>query len=268
MVFVYPLFAQGELLMKPIYKGLSWAGGLLLAATLAGATTLEEVEAVQAERAEAGKQSQDRIDDIVDETNALQTEYSQVLKTVENLKVFNTLMERQIDRQEADISLLNDAIDEVEASRRQMTPLMVRMIEALDLFVETDAPFLLTERRTRVGMLYELLEREDVSVAEKFRKVLEAYQIENEYGRTIEAYKDSVEHEGALLEVDVLRIGRISLVYQTADLSATRMWDRNAKAWVDLEGPYRNQVRQGLRVANKLVAPDLLLLPVAAPEAQ
>ena len=267
MMYVYPIYVQGELLMKPIYRWLSCAGVLLLAAALTGATTLDEIEAVQAERAEAGKQSQNRINNIVDETNALQDEYSQVLKVVEDLKVFNTLMERQIDRQEADIALLNDSIDEVEASRRQMTPLMVRMIEALDLFVEADAPFLLTERRKRVATLYDLLPREDVSVAEKFRKVLEAYQIENEYGRTIEAYKDSVEHEGALLEVDVLRIGRISLVYQTADLSATRMWDRDAKAWVDLEGPYRNQVRQGLRVANKLVAPDLLLLPVAAPEA-
>ena len=267
MVFVYPLFVQGELLMKPIYKGLSCAGGLLLAAALAGATTLEEVEAVQAERAEAGKQSQDRIDDIVKETDSLEFEYKQVLKQTEGLKVFNTLMERQINRQEEDISLLNDAIDDVEATGRQMLPLMVRMIESLDLFVEADAPFLLTERRTRVGDLYELMEREDVSVAEKFRKVLEAYQIENQYGRTIEAYKDAVEHEGATLEVDMLRIGRVALLYQTADQNTTRRWDRGAKAWVDVEGRDRNQVRYGLRIALEQVAPDLVMLPVAAPEA-
>ncbi len=253
--------------MKPIFRALLCASGLLGAAALAGATTLEDIEAVQAERAEAGRQSQNRIDDIVKEADSLEYEYKRVLKELEGLKVFNTLMERQIDRQEADIGLLNDAIDEVEASRRQMMPLMVRMIEALDLFVEADAPFLLNERRTRVAALYELMEREDVSVAEKFRKVLEAYQIEDYYGRTIEAYKDSVEHEGATLEVDMLRIGRVALVYQTADLSATRKWDREARAWMDLEGSYRNQVRMGLRVARRQVAPDLLLLPVAAPEA-
>ena len=95
----------------------------------------------------------------------------------------------------------------------------------------------------------------------------EAYQIENEYGRTIEAYKSSVDHEGAALEVGRLRVGRVTLVYQTADQSATRMWDRDAGAWVDLEGSYRNQVRLGLRMALKQVAPDLLLLPVSAPEA-
>ncbi|WP_446831737.1 DUF3450 domain-containing protein [Candidatus Foliamicus sp.] len=253
--------------MKPVLKGLLCAGGLLAAAAMASATTLEEIEAEQAERIEAGRQSQSRIDDIVKETDSLEYEYKRVLKELEGLKVFNTLMERQIDRQEADIALLNEAIDEVEASRRQMMPLMVRMIEALDMFVEADAPFLLDERRARVAGLRDLMEREDVSVAEKFRKVLEAYQIENEYGNTIEAYKDAVEHEGGILEVDVLRIGRVALVYQTADLSATRRWDRDAKAWVDLEGSYRNQVRLGLRVANEMVAPELLLLPVPGPEA-
>ena len=253
--------------MKAIFKGLLCAGGLLAAAALAGATALEEVEAVQAERAEAGRQSQSRIDDIVKETDSMEFEYKQLLKVTENLKVFNTLMERQISRQEEDVAKLNQAIDEVEATGRQMLPLMVRMIDALDLFVEADAPFLLDERRSRVANLFELLEREDVSVAEKFRKVLEAYQIENDYGRTIEAYKDSVEHEGATLEVDVLRVGRVALMYQTGDQSATRRWDRDAKAWVELKGRDRNQVRMGLRIARQQVAPDLLLLPVAAPEA-
>ena len=253
--------------MKPILRGSLCAGALLTAAALAGATTLEEIESVQADRAEAGRQSQNRIDDIVKETDSLETEYKRVLKELEGLKVFNTLMQRQIDRQESDIGKLNQAIDEVEATGRQMLPLMVRMIESLDLFVEADAPFLLDERRSRVANLYELMEAENVTVAEKFRKVLEAYQIENDYGRTIEAYKASVDHEGATLEVDVLRVGRISLVYQTADQSATRRWDHDAKAWVDLEGSYRNQVRMGLRVAQQQVAPDLLMLPVSAPEA-
>ncbi len=253
--------------MKPIFRGLLCAGGLLAAAALAGATTLDEVEAVQAERAEAGKQSQSRIDEVVEETDSLESQHKQVLKELGGLEVHNTIMERQIDRQEADIALLNEAIDEVEASRRQMMPLMVRMTEALDLFVEADAPFLLKERRKRVAGLYDLMEREDVSVAEKFRKVLEAYQIETTYGHRIEAYKDSVEHEGATLEVDVLRIGRLALYYQTADQSATRRWDRDAKAWVDVDGRDRNQVRYGLRVADQQVAPDLLMLPIAAPEA-
>lgn len=252
---------------KPIYRELLCAAVLLLASASAGATTLEEIEAVQIERAEAGKQSQDRINGMVDETNTLETQHKQVLKDLGGLRVHNTIMERLIARQQADINLLNEAIDEVEASRRQMMPLMIRMIDSLDAFIEADTPFLLQERRARVATLYDLMEREDVSVAEKFRKVLEAFQIEITYGHRIEAYKDSVEHEGATLEVDVLRIGRLALYYQTADQSATRRWDRDAKAWVDVEGRDRNQVRMGLRIANEQVSPDLLMLPISAAEA-
>ena len=43
------------------------------------------------------------------------------------------------------------------------------------------------------------------------------------------------------------------------------MTGRNWKALDGAES--RNQVRQGLRIARKQVAPDLLLLPVASPEA-
>ena len=83
---------------------------------------------------------------------------------------------------------------------------MLKMIDALDQFVELDMPFLLEERRQRVAFLRTLLERSDVTVAEKFRRLLEAYEIENDYGRTIESYKGSLDVDGASREVDFLRI--------------------------------------------------------------
>ena len=42
----------------------------------------------------------------------------------------------------------------------------------------------------------EVAHRVDVTVAEKFRQVLEAYQVELEYGRTIEAYTGTVDVDG------------------------------------------------------------------------
>jgi hypothetical protein len=111
-----------------------------------------------------------------------------------------------------------------------------------------------------------MLERSDVTVAEKFRRLLEAYEIENDYGRTIEAYKGSLEVDGASREVDFLRIGRTILLYQTVDAEIFGMWDRNAREWVSLPAEYRNQIRAGIRMAHKQIAPDLLLLPIPAPE--
>jgi hypothetical protein len=150
---------------------------------------------------------------------------------------------------------------------RQITPLMLKMVESLDQFVELDVPFLVEERRQRVTFLRGLLERSDVTVAEKFRRVLEAYEIENDYGRTIEAYKGTLELSGVTREVDFLRIGRTALLYQSVDGEVFGMWSQQDRGWAPLPAEYRNQIRTGIRIARKQVAPNLLLLPIAAPEA-
>jgi hypothetical protein len=141
------------------------------------------------------------------------------------------------------------------------------MIEGLDQFVALDVPFLLEQRETRVAMLRELMERDDVSVAEKFRKVTEAYQIENEYGSTIESYKATLTIDGAKREVDFLRVGRISLMYQSQDGKLSGAWDQPSRQWHALGNEYKNQIKFGLQIAKKQVAPDLVLIPVHAPEA-
>ena len=149
---------------------------------------------------------------------------------------------------------------------RQILPLLGRMIDGLEQFIELDVPFLLDDRRGRVAELKTLMEASDVTAAEKFRKVMEAWQIENEFGRTIETYAANIDIDGTTREVDFLKIGRVIFVYQTPDGELTGAWDQRARQWVALGSDYRNQVRQGLRMAKKQMAPDLLLLPVAAPE--
>ena len=121
------------------------------------------------------------------------------------------------------------------------------------------------ERQDRVERLRGMMERSDVTAAEKFRRVIEAYQIENDYGRTIEAYRGSVEIDGTSQEVDFLRIGRVSLTYQSVGGGYTGAWDTDAGAFVELPPEkYKTQVAHGLRVARKQVAPDLLIIPVSA----
>jgi hypothetical protein len=215
---------------------------------------------------DAARSSQARIDGVVDETRALARQYSAITKEVDGLEVYNALLQKQIDSQSQEIADLNRSIDQVSVIERQVTPLMMRMVESLEQFVELDVPFLLEERRNRVAFLATLLERSDVTVAEKFRRVLEAYEIENDYGRNIEAYKGSLEVAGGSREVDFLRIGRTALLYQTVDAEIFGMWDQAKREWVPLPAEYRNQIKNGIRIARKQVAPDLLLLPVAAPE--
>jgi len=215
---------------------------------------------------DAARRSQANIDQTVDETRSLERQYAAIMKEIDGLEVYNALLQKQIDSQGQEMVDLNHSIDQVSVIERQVTPLMLKMIDALDQFVELDMPFLLEERRQRVAFLRTLLERSDVTVAEKFRRLLEAYEIENDYGRTIESYKGSLDVDGASREVDFLRIGRTALLYQTIDAEIFGMWDKQQGTWVSLPAEYRSQIRNGIRMAHKQVAPNLLTLPIAAPE--
>jgi TolA-binding protein len=241
------------------------AVGVLLASA-ASAQQLDQVITQGERRIQLAQESQQRVDAVVNQTRSLADQYRQILREIEGLEIYNRLLERQVERQGEQKEQIRASIDQVTVVQRQIMPLMDRMIAGLDQFVSLDVPFLANERRARVDNLQTLLERQDVSVAEKFRRVMEAYQIENEYGRTIENYKGSLEVGGLVREVDFLRIGRTTLVYQTTDGQNQGVWDQQNGQWVALGSEYRNRIRQGLRVARRQLAPELLLMPVPAPE--
>ena len=238
--------------------------GGVLATGFAQAQVSSVLTAVQRKN-QAGEQSQERIDKVVETTRSIVDQYKTVTKETDGLVVYNRLLQRQIDDQNAQIAKLEQSIDEITVIERQISPLMVRMIDTLDQFVQADVPFLPEERAKRVSDLRGLLDRADVSVAEKFRKVMEAYQIENDYGRTIEKYVGTLPTESGDLDVEFLRVGRVGLIYQTSDRAQTGAWDK-AAGWVALDGSYNSAVRQGIRIADKQTAPDLVMLPISAPE--
>lgn len=230
------------------------------------AASINEVMQEGENRADAGATAQQQIDSVADQTEKIINDYRTVTKVVDGLKVYNSLLQTQLNSQEDEMQALSDSISNVALIERQIVPLMTRMVDALEEFVQLDTPFLIKERSARIDRLRELMERSDVSAAEKFRIVLEGYQIENDYGRTIEAYKGSTEINGNQLEVDFLRIGRVALLYQTVGGEHTGAWDASKNAFVELPPEtYQKQVLDGLKIARKQVAPDLLVVPVAAP---
>ncbi len=228
-------------------------------------TTVDQVTQAGERRADAGAAEQQRVEQVANQTDKIVGDYKTVTKVVDGLLVYNTLLQRQIDNQEREKTELATSMTNVALIERQILPMMTRMIDSLEVFIELDTPFLMEERRTRLERLRGMMERSDVTAAEKFRRVIEAYQIENDYGRTIEAYRGSVVINGNQQEVDFLRIGRISLSYQSIGGANTGAWNAEAGDWEALDpAKYKSQVAHGIRVARKQVAPDLLIIPVAA----
>jgi len=213
---------------------------------------------------EAAAASQGRIDKLSGDTDTLAAEYRAALQETRALESYNKQLESLIAAQGREVEDLRSQIDRVTGVGRQVMPLMLRMLDALEQFVELDLPFLLEERRERVAGLRRMMGRAEVPISEKYRRLLEAFQIENEYGRTIEAYRGSLEADGQSRTVDFLRVGRNVLLYQTLDGNESGIWQPHSASWAVLSGSYRIPIRQGIRIARKQAAPDLIRIPMPA----
>lgn len=252
---------------------IQWLSMLLLVSSIgmvgsASAATLADIYQIAERMNLAARTSQAKIDALTEETRQLLNEYKTVLKEIEGLRVYNRQLEKQIGSQEREMAQLSDSIDKVTVIERQITPLMLRMIDGLEQFVDLDLPFLLDERHGRVENLRTMMDRADVAVSEKYSQVLRAYQIENEYGRTLSSYGDTINIAGIDRKVDVLKVGRIALVYQTPDGEETGMWNQTAGAWEPVDDEYKTPVRNGIRMERKQLTVDMLTLPVHGPEVQ
>ena len=246
---------------------------LMAAATLAAAAAWSAVQAqssavtgsmneqVGANKAAAASQS--KINTLDDDTQRMLGDYRATLRETESLRRYNEQLEKQIKSQEEEVSSIQEQINEIEHTNREIYPLMQRMIETVEKFVQLDVPFLKKERAKRVATLKEIMNRADVSTAEKYRRILEAYTVEMEYGRTLEAYEDKLGEGDAARTVNFLRIGRVALLYLTLDADETGYWDVDKKDWVK-DNSYSDEVKTGLKIARKSKAPDLLIAPVHA----
>ena len=214
----------------------------------------------------SGAESQKRVEEVSTATDSLIAEYRLTNKKIESLNIFNRQLRAVIVSQDEELASLQTQIDGVEEVGRAVTPLMLKMIDALDKFVALDIPFLSDQRKTRVDGLRVLMRRSDVADAERYRRILEAYQVENDYGRTIEAYAGTVPRNGEEVPVDFLRIGRIGLLYQTRDGLEVGAWDQTNREWIVLDSSYKNSISEGLRVAKKQSAPQLIRVPLPRPQ--
>lgn len=213
------------------------------------------------------QESQARVDAMADETLRLVQEYSDLLREQENLAAYNDNLEDMVRSQEAEAVALRRQIEDIKVTQREIVPLMLRMLDGLEAFVAADLPFLVQERAARVEGLRALMRRADVEVPEKFRQIMQAYQTESDYGRSIEACQgELVTGDGPARSVEFLRIGRLVLAYQTLDRSESGFWDAQSRTWAPLEARHNQSIRQGLRIAARQAAPELIQVPVAVSE--
>jgi hypothetical protein len=203
--------------------------------------------------------SQDNIDATESKTDKIVNEWKAVSKQVEGLKLYNEQKRIQIQAQLELMDKLDDQLVQVVVMQRQIPPLAQRMLESLESFIGLDTPFRIEERQNRIDLVRSSLAKPKVTASEQVRQVLEAYNIEAEYGRKIDTYESTLQ-DGTV--VNILVIGRIGMFYQTKDEQSSGRWNNETNSWDDLPGSYRKPIRNGIRMAKKLAPTDMLMMPV------
>lgn len=250
-------------MLKPLSLWLA----LVLASPNVFAETLEDAVGMQSDMDTEAAETQNRINKFDDEISLNLQRYRLAVQRKESLEIYTAQLQRLIDSQLTEIDSVLRQTQEIDTIETGSLPLMIEMTQMLSEIIAADIPFLIADREERVEKLVTLIDRADVTAGEKFRRIMEAYLIEVDFGRTIEAYRGEIETNGEVRTVDFLRLGRIGLYYQTLDGNESGRWDKASAQWFTLEGPTRRQIQVGLRIARKQAPPELLTLPVVAPGA-
>ncbi|MCX8049530.1 MAG: DUF3450 domain-containing protein [Methylohalobius sp.] len=228
---------------------------------------LDEALKAQLEMQQQAADIQRRIDALDDDSRRLLEEYRTQAAALDELQTYIDQVEKLLADQEQEIAARQRQLAELETLKRSLFPFLLKMLSALEQIVQADTPFLPEERKARLATLRETMNRADVNLAEKYRRLMEAYRIEAQYGHNLETYEGPLPADGDHRTVRFLRFGRVGLYYLTLDGHEGGVFDPKTKAWQKLEAEDLRPLEQAMRIAAKQAPPDLITLPVPAPEA-
>lgn len=209
--------------------------------------------------------SQRAVDSAYDETRRILAERDALLDESDALSAYTEHLAMIVAAHERGLDALNERLGAMETAAAALPERIEGLIDGLDVFVESDLPFHRDDRLERIERLRDGLADPQLSVASQYQRVVDAYLAEIDYGREVEAYREGIEVGGETLDVELLRIGRIALLYRSADGSRTGYWDRGSSEWLDLPRHYRRSLERGLALARGRGTPELLEIPVPAP---
>ncbi len=244
----------------------AFVGAFTLVSGVASATTLAELQKAHAQTANASAQSQEKINNIYDQSQELLADYRALVEQTENLKVYNDHVAKLVADQNESLASLDKQIGTIEGTKQGIVPLMYKMVDTLEAFIKADMPIDVTNRLARVQRLRDVMGNSAVNTSEMYRLVIEAYQIEKDLGTSLVTYTDKLTVDGNELTVNYVYVGRVALLAQSLDEKQAWMFNKASGQWEALGQEYLESTKFAIRVAGKQAAPELLKLPVLAAE--
>ena len=240
----------------------------LAGSNIAAADALTDLQKAEAKIFKASAKSQSKIDSIYEQTQDLLAEYRTTVDEAEVLKGYNDHVQRMVDDQNANIASLQRQIDGIDKIKQGVVPLMYKMIDTLEKFVDLDVPMNLENRKERIAGLRDVMADSNVTTSEQFRLVLEAYEIEANYGTVFDAYQGELDLGDRTITADFVHMGRVALIAQSLDYKQAWVWNNASRSWDELGEEYTKTITDTIRMARKQLPLDLTKLPVFAAGAQ
>ena len=250
------------MLKSSIAKRLLLAGiaGVLFASP--ASAQLESALSAATASTSASAASQQRVERLDDEADTAIREYRAVLQQKDNIQLFVAQQDIFLQSQKSEIASLRRQLGTVEQIKQGMSPMMLKMAIAIEDEIRNDLPFNIDERLARVDRVKAVLANPDVSPAEQYRQVLNAFKIEVSYGQGIDSYEGTHPTRPGNV-VNFLRFGRTSLVYMTKDETEVARYNTESKSWEILNGADALEMRQAIRVSRGEAAPAIVYAPVS-----
>lgn len=248
--------------MRPKNRSVLFFCGLLIAGTAVADEVGDALDASLAAQ-RAARESQQRIDKLDAETRALRDKRRAAEWRALQLAGYVEQLEQEASAAEQQRAGLQAELNRVASTGTDLLPLTQRMLAELEAHVARDLPFLQEVRRRRIDEAKALLTDPQRSQAEKFRRVLEAWRSEVEYGYTIGAEDAATDCAGQSGNATLVRIGRVGLYCVDAGGKGAR-WDAAGKRWAPLEDADDvAEVAKAAAMAREKQPAELLVLPVA-----
>jgi len=240
----------------------------LTASNFASADALSELQKSEAKIFKASVKSQKKINSIYEQTIDLLGEYRNTVDEGDVLRGYNDHVQRMVNHQKESIASLQKQIDGVDKVKQGVVPLMYKMIETLDKFVTLDVPMNIDSRKERIENLRSIMGDSNVTTSEQFRLVLEAYEIEANYGTAFEPYQGELDLGDRTITADFVYMGRVAFLAQSLDMKNSWVWNNESRSWDALGDEYLKPVKETIAMARKQLPMDLTKLPVFAAGAQ
>lgn len=255
--------------MSMTFKGIRTTLAASAAAlVVAGAAHAQLDRALEVARqsTQDGARTQEQINNLADAADNAEREYLAVREQIESQRVFIAQQNVFLRSQENELAGLQSQLERVGNIEVDLAPMMLEMFNALEDFIGSDLPFRMDQRTQRLDNIRDVLGQANVSPAEKYRLLLNAFEIESAYGRSLNSYSEEVMVDGVPQEANILQIGRVAMIRSVGGDLAIMTHDN--QTWRPVPSSMANNVQRAFRIANEVTTPEVFEAPLPGPTAQ